>query len=428
MGTIIHVKGREILDSRGNPTVEVDVGLDSGVVGTAAVPSGASTGEHEAVELRDGDKARFGGKGVLKAVENVNTHLSSAVEGFDAADQAAVDQALRDADGTPNKGKLGANAILGVSMAVARAQAIEQGVPLYRYLGGAGARRLPVPMLNIMNGGAHSTNNVDFQEFMIMPVGAPTFREAMRIGAEVFAALKGILKAKGLSTGVGDEGGFAPDLRSNEEAVELVLSAIEKAGLKAGRDQVAIALDPASSEFFKDGSYVFKKGDKSVRTPEQMIEYWEKWSRQYPIVSIEDGLAENDWAGWSLMTQRMGKDTQLVGDDLLVTNAAFLRRAIQEKAANAVLIKLNQIGTVTETLETIELARNAGYRFVISHRSGETEDTFIADLAVACGGGQIKTGSPCRGERTAKYNRLLRIEEELANHAIFDGSTVKRGN
>jgi enolase len=402
--------------------------LDSGVVGTAAVPSGASTGEHEAVELRDGDKARFGGKGVLKAVENVNTHLSSAVEGFDAADQAAVDQALRDADGTPNKGKLGANAILGVSMAVARAQAIEQGVPLYRYLGGAGARRLPVPMLNIMNGGAHSTNNVDFQEFMIMPVGAPTFREAMRIGAEVFAALKGILKAKGLSTGVGDEGGFAPDLRSNEEAVELVLSAIEKAGLKAGRDQVAIALDPASSEFFKDGSYVFKKGDKSVRTPEQMIEYWEKWSRQYPIVSIEDGLAENDWAGWSLMTQRMGKDTQLVGDDLLVTNAAFLRRAIQEKAANAVLIKLNQIGTVTETLETIELARNAGYRFVISHRSGETEDTFIADLAVACGGGQIKTGSPCRGERTAKYNRLLRIEEELANHAIFDGSTVKRGN
>jgi enolase len=263
---------------------------------------------------------------------------------------------------------------------------------------------------------------------MIMPVGAPTFREAMRIGAEVFAALKGILKAKGLSTGVGDEGGFAPDLRSNEEAVELVLSAIEKAGLKAGRDQVAIALDPASSEFFKDGSYVFKKGDKSVRTPEQMIEYWEKWSRQYPIVSIEDGLAENDWAGWSLMTQRMGKDTQLVGDDLLVTNAAFLRRAIQEKAANAVLIKLNQIGTVTETLETIELARNAGYRFVISHRSGETEDTFIADLAVACGGGQIKTGSPCRGERTAKYNRLLRIEEELANHAIFDGSTVKRGN
>ncbi len=427
MSQIAFIKGREILDSRGNPTIEVDVGLESSVVGTAAVPSGASTGEHEAVELRDNEKHRFNGKGVRKAVEHINTVLADAVEGMLSEEQAALDRTLCAADGTPNKGKLGANAILGVSMAAARATALEQNVPLYRYLGGAQARRLPVPMFNILNGGAHATNNVDFQEFMVMPVGAPNFHEALRWGAEIFATLKSLLKAKGLSTGVGDEGGFAPDLRSNDEAIEVVLQAIEKTGFKASHNDVAIALDPASSEFFSDGKYVFKKGDKSSRSSAEMVDYWVKWANQYPIVSIEDGLAENDWDGWKLLNQKLGQKVQLVGDDLFVTNAKFLERGIKENAANAILIKLNQIGTVTETLETIDMARLAGFRYIISHRSGETEDTFIADLAVACGGGQIKTGSTSRSERIAKYNRLLRIEEELGEAAVFDGRTIKRG-
>jgi enolase len=425
MSQIVAVHGREILDSRGNPTVEVDLTLESGVVATAAVPSGASTGEHEAVELRDGDKKRYAGKGVLKAIEHVNGPLAQAVGGLESEDQAGLDQALCEADGTPNKGKLGANAILGVSMAAARATAMEQGVPLYRYLGGAGARRLPVPMMNILNGGAHATNNVDFQEFMVMPVGAPSFREALRMGAEIFATLKGILKARGLSTGVGDEGGFAPDLKSNEEALEVVLEAVAKAGFKAGSD-VAIALDPAASEFFADGKYTFKKSDKRTLSPQEMAEYWAGWVGKFPIVSLEDGLAENDWAGWKLLTDKVGKSCQLVGDDLFVTNKQFLAKGIAEKAANAILIKVNQIGTVTETLEAIDLAQKNGYRYIVSHRSGETEDTFIADLAVACGGGQIKTGSACRSERVAKYNRLLRIEEELGDGAIFDATTVKR--
>ncbi|MBS2031189.1 MAG: phosphopyruvate hydratase [Deltaproteobacteria bacterium] len=426
MSTIVAVKGREILDSRGNPTVEVDIALESGVVATAAVPSGASTGEHEAVELRDGDKKRYGGKGVLKAVEHVNNQLAQVANGMESSDQAALDRALKAADGTPNKGKLGANAILGVSMAAARATAMELGVPLYRYLGGTNARRLPVPMLNILNGGAHAANNVDFQEFMVMPVGAPSFKEALRWGAEIFATLKTILKGKGLATGVGDEGGFAPDLKSNDEAIELVLQAIDKAGFKAGTE-VAIALDPAASEFFADGKYVFKKSDKRTLTSNEMVDYWAAWAAKYPIVSLEDGLGENDWAGWKNITDKLGKSLQLVGDDLFVTNAAFLQKGISEKAGNAILIKVNQIGTVTETLETIDLAQKNGYRYVTSHRSGETEDTFIADLAVACGGGQIKTGSACRSERVAKYNRLLRIEEELGADAIFDAKTVKRG-
>jgi len=426
MSTIVAVKGREILDSRGNPTVEVDVALESGIVATAAVPSGASTGEHEAVELRDGDKKRYAGKGVLKAVEHVNNELTQVAIGLESADQAGLDRALKAADGTPNKGKLGANAILGVSMAAARATAMELGVPLYRYLGGANARRLPVPMLNILNGGAHAANNVDFQEFMVMPIGAPSFKEALRWGAEIFAILKTILKGKGLATGVGDEGGFAPDLKSNDEAIELVLQAIDKAGFKAGTD-VAIALDPAASEFFADGKYVFKKSDKRTLTSNEMVDYWAAWAAKYPIVSLEDGLGENDWAGWKNITEKLGKNLQLVGDDLFVTNAAFLQKGITEKAGNAILIKVNQIGTVTETLETIDLAQKNGYRYVVSHRSGETEDTFIADLAVACGGGQIKTGSACRSERVAKYNRLLRIEEELGEDAIFDANTVKRG-
>ena len=425
MSTIVAVKGREILDSRGNPTVEVDVALDSGAVATAAVPSGASTGEHEAVELRDGDKKRFGGKGVRKAVENVNGVLAQTACGMESSDQAALDAALCAADGTPNKGKLGANAILGISMAAARASAMEQGVPLYRYLGGANARRLPVPMMNILNGGAHAANNVDFQEFMVMPVGAPSFSEALRWGAEIFATLKTLLKAKGHATGVGDEGGFAPDLKSNDEAIELVVEAVEKAGYKLGT-QVAIALDPAASEFFADGKYVFKKSDKRSLSSGEMIEYWNGWAKKFPIVSLEDGLAENDWAGWKSLNEKMGKGVQLVGDDLFVTNIQFLQKGIAEKAANAILIKLNQIGTVTETLQTIDLAQKAGYRYVVSHRSGETCDTFIADLAVACGGGQIKTGSACRSERIAKYNRLLRIEEELGENAIFDASTLQR--
>jgi enolase 1/2/3 len=418
MSEILAVRAREILDSRGNPTVEVDVTLASGARGSAAVPSGASTGEHEAVELRDGDKQRYLGKGVRRAVENVEGPIAEAVVGAEGLAQAELDGALIALDGTATKSKLGANAMLGVSLAVARAGAEETGLPLYRYLGGAGALRLPVPMLNILNGGRHADNNVDLQEFMCMPVGAPSFAEALRWGAETYHALKALLHKKGYSTAVGDEGGFAPSLKSNEEAVELILGAIEHAGLKPGTD-IAIALDPASSEFCDGGVYYFAKSDKSKKSSEEMVEFWKRWVDRYPIVSIEDGLAEGDWDGWKLLTRTLGERVQLVGDDLFVTNVKFVERGIREKAANAVLIKLNQIGTLTETLETIALAGRAGWRTVISHRSGETEDTFIADLAVAAGSGQIKTGAPARSERVAKYNRLLRIEEELGGAARY---------
>jgi enolase len=418
MSGIELIHAREILDSRGNPTVEVELVLESGATGWAAVPSGASTGQHEALELRDGDKARFGGKGVLKAVANVNEVIAAELLGFEADDQAALDQRLCELDGTPNKGKLGANAILAVSMATAKAAAEEAGLPLYRYLGGAGAVRLPVPMMNILNGGAHADNNIDFQEFMIYPHGLPSFHEGLRAGAEVFHALKGLLKKRGLNTAVGDEGGFAPSLKTHEEAMEAILEAIQKAGYEAGK-QISICLDPAASEFFADGHYVFKKGDQSKRTPAQMVEYWAKWVEKYPIVSIEDGLAEDDWDGWRQMTQAMGAKIQLVGDDLFVTNVERLGRGIREGVANAILIKLNQIGTVSETLAAIELAKSAGYRAVVSHRSGETEDSFMADLAVATSVGQIKTGSACRSERIAKYNRLLRIEEELGSVGLY---------
>ncbi len=418
MSEIIAVHGREILDSRGNPTVEVDVTLASGAQGTAAVPSGASTGEHEAVELRDGDKDRYLGKGVKKAVENVDSVIAEHIVGLEGLAQSELDAALIALDGTDNKSKLGANAMLGVSLAAARAGAAEAGLPLYRYLGGVHAQRLPVPMLNILNGGAHADNNVDLQEFMIVPVGAPTFKKALRWSAEIYHTLKGLLHKKGYSTGVGDEGGFAPSLKSNEEALELILEATEKAGYKAGKE-IAIALDPASSEFFRDGNYVFAKSDKSKKSSAEMVEYWKRWAEKYPIVSIEDGLAENDWDGWKLLTKTLGSSLQLVGDDLFVTNVKFVEKGIAEKAANAVLIKVNQIGTLSETLATMALAGRAGFRTVVSHRSGETEDTFIADLAVATGCGQIKTGAPCRSERVAKYNRLLRIEEELGTAATF---------
>ena len=414
------VKGREILDSRGNPTVEADVRLEGGSVGRAAVPSGASTGEHEAIELRDGDPARYLKKGVLRAVENINKTIAPALAGREAADQASVDRLLRDLDGTANKSRLGANAILAVSMAVARAAAASQGIPLYRYLGDASANLLPVPMMNIVNGGAHADNNVDLQEFMIVPRGATRFSEALRVGVETFHHLKAVLAKKGYSTAVGDEGGFAPSLKSNTEAVELILEAIARAGYKPGED-VALALDPASSEFFEDGKYVFKKSDKSVRNSEQMTEFYEDWVRQYPIVSIEDGLAQDDWRGWKLLTERLGSKIQLVGDDLFVTNTERLARGIREGIANSILIKLNQIGTLTETLDAIQLAHKNGYSAVISHRSGETEDAFIADLAVATGAGQIKTGSASRTDRIAKYNQLLRIEEELGPEAKFLG-------
>ncbi|HXW18491.1 MAG TPA: phosphopyruvate hydratase [Candidatus Acidoferrales bacterium] len=430
---IQEVRGREILDSRGNPTVEADVILEGGVRGRAAVPSGASTGELEALELRDGDKSRFAGKGALKAVANVNTAIAKAVAGMDAADQKSLDQRIRDLDGTPNKGKLGANAILAVSMAAARATANAKGVPLYQYLAGystAGpANTLPVPMMNILNGGAHADNSVDVQEFMVMPVGAPSFHEALRWGVEVFHNLKAVLKKNGYSTSVGDEGGFAPNLKSNEEALERVLEAITGAGYKPG-EQVAIALDPAASEFYDRASkkYVFKKSDKSARSSEQIIQFWESWVRQYPIVSIEDGLAEDDWDGWKMITRELGGKLQLVGDDIFVTNPEIFARGIREKVANAILIKLNQIGTVTETIEAIEMARAAGYASVVSHRSGETEDTFIADLAVGLGTGQIKTGSASRTDRISKYNQLLRIEEELGAAARFPGrSALSRG-
>jgi enolase len=414
------VHAREVLDSRGNPTVEAEVTLISGVKARAIVPSGASTGEHEAVEMRDGDKSRYLGKGVLNAVKNVNTVIGPALIGMDAARQNDLDARMIEMDGTENKGKLGANAILAVSMAAARATAEFYDLPLYRYLGGVNASILPCPMMNIINGGAHADSNVDFQEFMVMPVGAPSFAEALRWGAETFHALKGVLKKKGYNTAVGDEGGFAPSLKANVEAIEVILEAIGVAGYKAG-DQIAIALDPASSEFYDGKKYVFKKSDKSAKTSEEMVKFWADWARQYPIVSIEDGFAEDDWAGWKMMTDELGKKIQLVGDDLFVTNTARLARGIDSGVANSILIKVNQIGTVTETLEAIEMARRNGYTAVMSHRSGESEDTFIADLAVATGTGQIKTGSASRTDRIAKYNQLLRIEEELGAGANFLG-------
>jgi enolase 1/2/3 len=426
---IARVRGRQILDSRGNPTVEADVLLEGGAFGRAAVPSGASTGEHEAIELRDGDKSRYLGKGVLKAVANVNGPLARAVAGLDVADQRALDRRMIEADGTPNKGHLGANAILAVSMAAARAAAAAAHIPLYKYLAryssDPSGAMLPVPMMNILNGGAHADNSVDLQEFMAMPVGAKTFAEALRMGVEVFHHLKAVLHKRGYSTAVGDEGGFAPNLKSNEEAIEVVLEAIVAAGYKAGQD-VAIALDPASSEFFDKGSgkYVFKKSDKSARTSDQLTQFWAAWVRQFPIVSIEDGLAEDDWAGWKHLSAELGDKVQLVGDDLFVTNTERLQRGIAEKSANAILIKLNQIGTVTETIEAIEMARKAGWASIVSHRSGETEDTFIADFVVALGAGQIKTGSASRTDRVAKYNQLLRIEEELVGAARFPGRSA----
>jgi enolase len=420
MSNIQEIRAREILDSRGNPTVECDVFLVGGAMGRAAVPSGASTGEHEAVELRDDDPKHYLGKGVLKAVENIETALSPALGGMDAADQRLIDGTMIELDGTPNKGQLGANAILAVSMACARASANDLKIPLYRYLGGVNANILPVPMMNIINGGAHADNNVDFQEFMAMPVGAESFADALRWGAEVFHTLKGVLKKRGYNTSVGDEGGFAPSLKSNVEAIEVILEAIEKAGYKAG-EEIAIALDPAVSELYSDGRYVFKKSDKSARDSEQMVRFWSDWVNKYPIVSIEDALAEDDWEGWKMLTDEIGGRIQLVGDDLFVTNTERLQRGIDEGCANSILIKVNQIGTVTETLEAIELARRNGYTAIISHRSGETEDTFIADLAVGTGVGQIKTGSASRTDRIAKYNQLLRIEEELGRAAGFLG-------
>lgn len=415
------VHGREILDSRGNPTVEVDVCLEDGSFGRAAVPSGASTGTREAVELRDGDKGRYLGKGVRKAVTHVNELISKSLVNFEASDQAKIDRQLCSLDDTPNKGKLGANAILGVSLAVARAAACSAKMPLYRYLGGKEARTLPVPCFNILNGGAHADSNVDLQEFMVAPVGASSFSEALRMGTEIYHKLKSILKEKGYGTGVGDEGGFAPNLKSNEEALELVLQAINTVGYKPDRE-VALVLDPAASEFFENGMYVFKKSDKSKRTPAQMVDFWEKLVNQYPIWSIEDGLAEQDWEGWKLLTDRIGKRVQLVGDDVFVTNPSIIREGIRKGVANSVLIKVNQIGSLTETLNAMKEAREAGYTCMVSHRSGETTDDFIADLVVATGAGQIKTGAPCRGERVAKYNQLLRIEEELGRDAVYAGT------
>jgi enolase len=432
---ITRVHARQIIDSRGNPTVEADVTLTSGAVGRAAVPSGASTGEHEALELRDGDKSRYLGKGVLKAVANANGEIGKAVTGLDAADQRALDHKMISLDGTPTKSRLGANAILAVSMAAARAASIASKQPLYKYLSrystDSSANLLPVPMMNILNGGAHADSSVDFQEFMVMPVGAPNFSEALRWGVEIFHALKTALKKRGYSTAVGDEGGFAPSCKSNEEAIQIVLEAITAAGYKPG-DQVRIALDPASSEFYDKatGTYIFKKSDKSVHTSSELVAYWSNWVEKYPIVSIEDGMAEDDWGGWRELTERVGrknaskKSIQLVGDDLFVTNTERLGRGITEGVGNAILIKLNQIGSVTETIDAIELARKAGYNSIISHRSGETEDTFIADLAVATAAGQIKTGSASRTDRIAKYNQLLRIEEELGGAARFPDTSL----
>lgn len=420
MSMIEAIYACEILDSRGNPTVEAEVVLVDGAMGRAAVPSGASTGEHEAVELRDHDKKRYGGKGVLKAVQNINEIIAPEIEGMDALDQVEIDTALIELDGTKNKSKLGANALLAVSLATARAAATHLEIPLYRYLGGANARTLPVPMMNILNGGAHADNNVDFQEFMVMPTGAKSFSQALQAGAEIFHALKSVLKKKGYATSVGDEGGFAPNVKSNEEAIETILEAIQNAGYTAGGD-VFIALDPAASEFFDGKNYVFKKSDKRKLSSDEMVAYWQSWSEKYPIISIEDGMAENDWNGWKNLTDAIGERVQLVGDDLFVTNVEFLRKGIERGCANSILIKVNQIGTLTETLDAIELARTHARTAVISHRSGETEDTFIADLAVATNAGQIKTGSLSRTDRVAKYNQLLRIEEDLRDAARYPG-------
>jgi len=423
MTTIIDVHGRQVLDSRGNPTVEVEVHLESGAGGRAIVPSGASTGTREAVELRDGDPGKYLGKGVTKAVRNVNRVIGPKIIGFDATEQALIDKVLIELDGTENKGKLGANAILGVSLAVARAAAEGCGLPLYRYLGGVGARTLPVPMMNILNGGSHADNNVDIQEFMVMPVGAKSFSEALRMGVETFHHLKKVLKGKGLNTNVGDEGGFAPLLRSNAEAIEVILEAIGKAGYRPGKE-IGIALDAAASEFREKGKYVFRKSDGSKRSADGMVKFYEGLCRQYPIVSVEDGFAEDDWRGWKMFTQAMGKKIQIVGDDVFVTNPKILRKGIDEGIANSVLIKLNQIGTLSETIDAVEMAKRAGWTAVVSHRSGETEDSTIADLVVALNTGQIKTGSASRTDRLAKYNQLLRIEEELGQSARFEGRGV----
>jgi len=423
MSEIVDVYAREILDSRGNPTLEVEVFLESGAFGRAAVPSGASTGEREALELRDGDTSRYLGKGVLKAVDNVNNQIADEIIGMESDDQVGIDMKMLELDGTEYKSNLGANAILGVSLAVAKAAAEEAGQPLYKYIGGAGARELPLPMMNIINGGAHADNNVDIQEFMIMPAGAKNFAEALRMGAEVFHALKSVLKGKGYNTAVGDEGGFAPNLKSNEEALEVIMEAIVKAGYKPGED-VLLALDVASSELFKDGVYTLENEAEPKKSSDQLIDFYENLVNKYPIISIEDGMAENNWDGWKKLTDRLGKRIQIVGDDLFVTNPKILKEGIQKGIANSILIKLNQIGTLTETLEAIEMAKRAGYTTVISHRSGETEDTTLADLAVAVNAGQIKTGSLCRTDRVAKYNQLLRIEDELDNVALFRGHDV----
>ena len=426
MSFIANIQARQILDSRGNPTVEVEVITDSGVVGRAAVPSGASTGEHEAVELRDGDKGLYGGKSVLKAVHNVNTVIREEINGSYIFDQNAIDQKMIALDGTNNKGSLGANAILGVSLAVARAAADESRQPLYRYVGGINANVLPIPLMNILNGGAHADNSIDFQEFMVMPVGAETFSEALRIGTDIFHTLKKVLKDKGYSTNVGDEGGFAPDIKSNEEAIQTVLKAIETAGYRPGHD-VYIAMDAASSEMYdaKTGNYVFKKSSKESLTSAQMVDYWVDWTNKYPILSIEDGLGENDWEGWKLLTEKLGNKVQLVGDDLFVTNVNFLQKGIKTQVANSILVKVNQIGTLSETVNAVQMAHNSSYTSIMSHRSGETEDTTIADLAVALNCGQIKTGSASRSDRIAKYNQLLRIEEQLGDTAQFIGKNFK---
>ena len=423
MASIVSITAREILDSRGNPTIEADVVLETGASGRASVPSGASTGEREAVELRDGDKARYGGKGVLNAVDHVNGEIALALSGEDASDQISIDRALMDLDGTENKGRLGANALLAVSMATARAAAMDTGLPLYRYLGGPMARTLPVPMMNIINGGAHATNTVDFQEFMVVPVGADSFAEGLRMGTEVFHALKKVLVGRKLATGVGDEGGFAPDLGSDEDALKIIVEAIEAAGYRPGHD-IALAMDVAASELYRDGKYNFKKSGAKARSREEMVDLYRGWVEEYPIVSIEDGMSEGDWEGWKMLTEALGDRCQLVGDDLFCTNSEILAKGISEEVANAILIKVNQIGTLTETLEAIELARAAGYNSIISHRSGETEDTFIADLAVATQAGQIKTGAPSRSDRVAKYNQLLRIEEQLGDIAEYPGGAL----
>ncbi|HBT92846.1 MAG TPA: phosphopyruvate hydratase [Chitinophagaceae bacterium] len=429
MSYIIEVHARQILDSRGNPTVEVDVLTDEGAMGRAAVPSGASTGIHEAVELRDNDKKKYVGKGVIKAVKNVNDHIAKAIEGFDVSAQAAIDQIMIELDGTANKGKLGANAILAVSMAVAKAAAEEANLPLYRYIGGTNAKTLPIPMMNIINGGAHADNKIDFQEFMVMPIGAPNFSEGLRWGVEIFHHLKSVLKKKGFSTNVGDEGGFAPNIQSNEEAIETVLEAIHAAGYKTG-SQIAIAMDAANSELWdaKKKKYVFHKSSGKELSSDQLVKYWEKWVKQYPIISIEDGMAEDDWNGWKALTQAIGDKCQLVGDDLFVTNVDRLQMGIDKKIGNGLLVKVNQIGTLTETINAVTLAQHNGYNTIMSHRSGETEDTTIADLAVALNCGQIKTGSASRTDRMAKYNQLIRIEEALGETAIYPKGKVKFGN